>query len=79
MKRKAYLKLVKEERKRQEEIYGNRQHWDAEWFILLSEEVGEVAKAIILDDIPQMRKELIQCAALIESWFKNPCPPVEDD
>ena len=75
MKREAYLKLVKKERERQEEMHGNRQHWDAEWFILLSEEVGEVAKAIVQDNIPQMRTELIQCAALIESWFKNPCPP----
>ena len=79
MNRKAYLKLVKKERERQEEIYGDRQHWESEWFILLSEEVGEVAKAIVQGNIPQMRTELIQCAALIESWFKNPCPPVEDD
>lgn len=75
---KQFRLRVKEERKRQHELYGERQHYDVEWLTLLVEEIGEIAEAIVQNKPEQMRKEMIQAAALIQTWWTNPCPPEVD-
>jgi NTP pyrophosphatase (non-canonical NTP hydrolase) len=55
------------ERRRQDDRWGtNHVSRPAdEWFLILSEEVGEVAKGILeREDWPDVRKELVQVAAV---------------
>ena len=68
--------LVDLEKERQLAKWGKQTHHDLEWFGILSEEIGEVAKALnehYLNDKPagQILTELVQCAAVIESWIED--------
>ena len=63
--------IIKKECERQEKKWGQQCHPDAIWHLILSEEVGEVAEAVLEDDQDQIRAELIQCAAVIVTWLMN--------
>lgn len=63
--------LIKAECERQEKKWGKQYHPDAVWHLILSEEVGEVAKAILEDNQDEIRAELIQCAAVVVSWLMD--------
>ena len=63
--------LVDAEKKRQVELWGVQDHSFAVWFIILSEEVGEVAKAIFEGKRPEILTELVQVVAVIESWVES--------
>lgn len=53
------------ERKRQFEKWGNQKHTKPGWFLILSEEVGDVAKSILDGEGDErMYEELIQVAAV---------------
>lgn len=65
---------IVKERRRQDKKWGVRLHTPATWLIILAEEVGEAAKAL-LEDRSNWRKELVQIAAVvvaaIATWDKN--------
>ncbi len=63
---------VKQERDRQDNKWGEQNHANNEWLLVLTEEIGEVAKSILesktnsVDD-----EELIQCIAVLFAWFES--------
>lgn len=61
---KKIFKEVQAERDRQDEKWGEQNHKPPRWSVILSEEVGEVNKAILEEDAPNYRHELIQVAAV---------------
>lgn len=79
----SILMLIEEERQRQHEIWGVQNHNPFEWFSILSEEVGEVAKE--LNECPRQYglplmsshaeeryvEELIQVAAVAVAMIEN--------
>jgi NTP pyrophosphatase (non-canonical NTP hydrolase) len=84
--REKILKEVKEERERQDGIWGEQNHKPIEWMAILMEEVGEASKEALeayfegkAKDrkflLKRYRKEIIQVAAvaisMIESFDRN--------
>ena len=64
------LEEVMEERKRQDELWGEQNHEDRIWLAILVEEVGEVANDIN-ERSKELREELIQVAAVAVSWVES--------
>ena len=60
------------ERNRQDQKWGVEfpGRKDSFWYIILAEEFGEVAEAILKGNPEEMRTELIQCAAVIFAWLE---------
>ena len=50
--------------------HGDR-HADATWLTILTEEVGEVAKAILESGADDVRDELVQVAAVAVAWLEG--------
>ncbi len=74
----AVLLDVVEERRFQEKKWGQQNHPAAYYYLILAEEVGEVARAILENKttpIAALRKELVQVAAvaiaMVESLDRN--------
>ena len=69
--RTSSLELLRNEMKRQRDKWGARSHDSPYWAIILMEEVGEAAKAI-LDQSPSgdLKDELVQVAAVCISWLQ---------
>ena len=67
---------ISDERIRQINKWGPQYHDDPTWMLILSEEVGEVAKSIIdrihsgNADIVETRKEIVQVAAVAVAWLE---------
>ena len=63
---------VANERQRQDEKWGREfpGRRDSFWYLILAEEVGEVAEAILKGQVDDMKTELIQCAAVIFAWLE---------
>lgn len=59
------------ERTRQREKWGKQEHSAPIWHAILSEEIGEVAKALLETDFDALETELVQCAAVIEAWIEH--------
>lgn len=62
-KTKKVLLEVEQERLNQISKWGKQEHSLADWYLILAEEVGEVAKAILEGD-KGLYKELVQVAAV---------------
>ena len=63
---------VQAERRRQTDRWGVQHHADYRWLSILTEEVGEVAKAINdEEDIAALRAELVQVAAVAVAWVED--------
>ena len=60
---------IVEERKRQDEKWGVRNQLHTWWLVILLEEVGECAKALLEGD--GLRNEIIQSAAVCLAWLEN--------
>lgn len=63
------------ERKKQDIKWGQQNHNNATWNLILSEEVGEVAKSILEARfgnarLEETREELIQVAAVALAWLE---------
>ena len=71
MIRQEIAERIAEERRLQDTKWGYQSHPPEKWHLILSEEVGEVAEAILQGDITKMQTELIQVAAVIEAWLSN--------
>ncbi len=72
------MKLILDERKRQDEKWGRNAENDPLWnstdsskFTVLGEEVGEVAHAILENDKLNLREELTQVAAVCVCWLQS--------
>jgi len=60
------LEEIKAEDVRQRKKFGNQYHSSARWFLILAEEVGELAKAILEDEDPQLViAEALQVTTLV--------------
>ena len=63
------------ERREQDKKFGEQNHEIHKWLSILGEEVGECHKAALESNKPELRKELIQVAAvaqaIIESMDRN--------
>ncbi len=59
--------IINEEYK-QEEKWGEQNHDNYYWICILTEEIGEIAKALIENQNEDMEKEIIQTAAVCVSW-----------
>ncbi len=55
---------IEKEMARQEEKWGLPDHHPERWLAIITEEVGEVARAAIVTDFAQMQLELVQVAAV---------------
>jgi NTP pyrophosphatase (non-canonical NTP hydrolase) len=60
----AELREIQAERERQDARWGEQNHEPMVWLSILTEEVGEVAKAILEGSVSNYREEIIQCAAV---------------
>lgn len=56
---------IRAERARQDAKWGVQDHPPSYWFIILAEEIGEIAKAIYENDPEEYEMELIQSASVI--------------
>lgn len=56
--------------RRQFEKWGEQRHHPERWLAILTEEVGEVAQAILQGRAADAQQELIQVAAVCVSWLK---------
>ncbi len=67
-----YTQLIMQERQRQDEKWGaDRDQHNFVWQTILVEEVGEAAECALNEDVVNLEKELIQCAAVIMAWLEN--------
>tara|TARA_A100001037_G_scaffold79513_1_gene71522 strand:+ start:17249 stop:17485 length:237 start_codon:yes stop_codon:yes gene_type:complete len=57
------LELIKDERGRQDEKWGEQNHEPLKWLAILGEEVGEANKAVLDKDMDNLKEELIQVSA----------------
>lgn len=64
------LGSVVAEQLRQMDKWGVQNHTDDRWALILLEEVGEVAEAILSLDGDAMRAELVQVAAVAVTWIE---------
>ena len=67
---------IDRERNRQDGIYGapfpgQHRHGNYTWNAVLNEETGEVSRALLQDDRPGLRAELVQCAAVAVAWIES--------
>lgn len=67
--------LIHSERERQNKKWGEQNHDDYRWLTILSEEVGEIAQAILHDEFGgshagTAKIELIQIAAVAVQWLE---------
>jgi NTP pyrophosphatase (non-canonical NTP hydrolase) len=56
---------IRAERFRQDAKWGVQDHSPSYWFIILAEEIGEIAKAIYEGDYDNYEVELVQSASVI--------------
>jgi NTP pyrophosphatase (non-canonical NTP hydrolase) len=62
---------IRRERERQIMKWGEQDRTDLYWLAILVEEVGEVGRALVEGNAYQMKKELVQVAAVIVAWLEN--------
>lgn len=67
------LRYIREERDRQDDLWGSgRQMSEANWYLILGEEVGEVAEALLDGKTKEeVRAELVQVAAVAVCWLES--------
>jgi len=56
------------ERARQDEKWGQRNHGDIAWSVILGEEVGEACRAILEEG--DVEREVVQIAAVAVAWLE---------
>lgn len=70
------MELVRQERINQVAKWGAQQHQEPIWFLILVEEVGEIAKAMLHTifggtHAGETKIELIQAAAVAVQWIES--------
>ena len=76
--KQGFRDLINVEREYQLKKWGEQKHSDEKWLAILTEEVGEVAKAILENDDVELDglgdptpTEMCQVAAVLESWVTS--------
>lgn len=69
--RQQILKKISIERDRQIAKWGEQHHPDQFWFLILTEELGEVARALYEGDPAHAYKELVEVAAVAAAWLED--------
>ena len=64
------LAHIIEERKRQDQKWGEQNHNDHYWFLIATEELGEIAKAMQENDSVEFQLEVTQLAAVMFAWME---------
>lgn len=65
------LSAIKEERRRQNIIHPSFPKFDSSRFLILTEEFGEIAKALNDEDDENLKIELIQLASVCVRWLEE--------
>ena len=69
LSRANVLEQVLAERERQDSKWGEQTYnSDPHWTVILTEELGEVAREVYEKNEPDMYTEIIQCAAVCFAW-----------
>lgn len=72
MSQSDQIAKILRERRRQDDKWGaDRNLFNESWLTILSEEVGEAAKAILETDFENLDKEVMQVAAVALAWLEN--------
>lgn len=61
---------IQTERRRQDAKWGQQNHDPGKWSLILSEELGEVAKSALEGDRSNYLTELVQAAAVLVAWIE---------
>ena len=59
------------ERFRQEKKWGEQNHHDGTWQMILMEELGEVSKAVLNGDYEKAMKEIVEVAAVAQAYYES--------
>lgn len=71
MNQQQVMQLIVDERARQDAKWGEQNHDDPTWYLILQEEGGEVAKAILeRQQMEYLKEELVQMGAVIVAWLE---------
>ena len=66
------LEQVLAERERQDAKWGDQtRNSDSHWTVILTEEIGEVAREVYEKNEEDMYTEIIQCAAVCFAWAES--------
>ena len=71
MKKEEIIKLILEERQRQDLKWGEQNHNIYKWLAILGEEIGEVNKAALEDDYSEVIDELVQIGAVVIAMIES--------
>ena len=69
--KEAFNDLIQIERNAQDEKWGNQNHSDEKWLVILLEELGEVSQAVLENDDSALLEETVQVAAVLENWVTS--------
>ena len=65
------LKRVREERTRQDQIWGEQNHHPYKWLAILGEEVGEANRGVLESSLCEYATKLIQVAAVAIAAYES--------
>ena len=66
------FETIAAERREQDERWGAERHLDLRlWTTVLAEEFGEVARAVLENNPEELRRELVQVAAVCVAWLES--------
>lgn len=68
--RSTIKEAVDLERYYQDQKWGIQNHEDQKWLTILTEEIGEVAKAILEQKPNEVKEELVQVTAVCVAWLE---------
>ena len=69
--KEAFNDLIQIERDAQDEKWGEQRHSDEKWIVIILEELGEAAKAVIEKNEADILEETVQVAALLQAWVTS--------
>ena len=69
--KEAFNDLIQIERDAQDEKWGEQRHSDEKWVVIILEELGEAAKAVVEKNEAGILEETVQVAALLQAWVTS--------
>ena len=69
--KEAFNDLIQIERDAQDEKWGKQRHSDEKWIVIILEELGEAAKAVVEKNEAGILEETVQVAALLQAWVTS--------
>jgi NTP pyrophosphatase (non-canonical NTP hydrolase) len=62
------IALIVDERYRQDQKWGEQNHDDNRWLAIFTEELGEIARALLEENEEEADNEIVQAAAVLAAW-----------